>query len=128
VEGPRRTALALSAWTLFVWLTRVRNAAGDDQLSGTGKALTYLLCLSFLVLACLLLEATFREPARRRPVVAVLAVWTTAVWIVRSAQIATDGHGAGFVAVHVGLGVISIVLAGLAVRAGGGFLSRPASR
>jgi hypothetical protein len=128
VNGPRRTALALSAWTLFVWVTRVRNALGDDELSNGGKAVTLVLCASFLGLALLVIDATVRRPDRRQPLVALLALWTTVVWIVRSAQIATDGHSAGFVAVHVGLGVISIALSVLAVRAGGGFSARRASR
>jgi hypothetical protein len=128
VEGPRRTAIAFAAWTLFVWLTRVRNAVGDDDLSTAGKAGTLLLCASFAVLACLVLEAVVRSPDRRQPLVALLALWTTVVWVVRSVQIAADGRSAGFVAVHLALGVVSIVLGGIAVRAGSGFLSRRANR
>jgi hypothetical protein len=128
VEGPRRTAVAFAAWTLFVWLTRVRNTVGDDDLSSAGKAATLVLCASFVVLACLVLESIFRRTDRRQPLVALLTLWTTVVWVVRSVQIATGGHSAGFVAVHITLGVISIVLGAVAVRAGSGFLSRRDSR
>jgi hypothetical protein len=128
VTGPRRTALALAAWTLFVWLTRVRNAVGDDDLSTGGTAATLLLCASFFGLAVLVVHAALRRGDRRQALVALLGLWTTVVWVVRSAQIATDGHSVGFVAVHLGLGVISIALSVIAVRAGGGFSARRASR
>jgi hypothetical protein len=128
VDGPRRTAIAFAVWTLFVWLTRVRNAVGDDELSSAGKAGTLVLCATFVVLAVLVLESIVRRTDRRQPLVALLALWTTVVWVVRSVQIATDGRSAGFVAVHLGLGVVSIVLGAVAVRAGSGFLSRPDNR
>jgi hypothetical protein len=128
VTGPRRTALALAVWTLFVWLTRVRNAVGDDDLSTGGKAATLLLCSSFVALAALVLDAVVRRADRRQALVALLGLWTTVVWVVRSVQIATDGHSAGFVAVHIGLGVVSIALSFLAVRAGSGFSARRANR
>jgi hypothetical protein len=45
-----------------------------------------------------------------------LAGWTVVVWIVRGVDIATGDHSAGFVVVHLALGVISIALAAVAVR------------
>jgi hypothetical protein len=81
-----------------------------------------------VVLACLVLGSIVRRADRLRPLVALLALWTTVVWVVRSVQIATDHHSAGFVAVHIGLGVVSIVLGAIAVRAGSGFLSRRDNR
>jgi hypothetical protein len=121
VKGPRRTALLLAAWTLFVWITRARNALGDDDLSTAGQAGALALSASFVVLAGLVLDATVRHGERRAALVALLALWTVVVWPVRVVQIATADHGAGFVVVHVALGVISMALAVLAVRAQGGF-------
>ncbi len=121
MNGPRRTAVLLAAWTLFVWLTRVRNAVGDDDLGNTGKAGALVLSASFVVLACLVLDATVRHGDRRGALVALLGLWTLVVWPVRVGQIATADHGAGFVVVHVALGVLSVAFAVLAVRAQGGF-------
>ena len=121
MNGPRRTALLLVAWTLFVWLTRVRNALGDDDLSTAGKAGALVLSASFVVLAGLVLDATVRHGDRRAALVALLGLWTVVVWPVRVVQIAAANHGAGFVVVHVALGVLSIALAAVAVRAQGGF-------
>jgi hypothetical protein len=128
MTGPRRTALLLAAWTLFVWLTRVRNAVGDDDLGTASKAGSLVLSASFVVLACLVLEAVGRGQDRRRPLVALLALWTVVVWPVRAVQIASGEHGAGFVVVHVALGVVSVALAVVAVRAQGGFSGSKANK
>lgn len=128
MTGPRRTALLLAAWTLFVWLTRVRNAVEDDDLSTAGKAGALALSASFVVLACLVLDATVRHGDRRGALVALLGLWTVVVWPVRTVQIATAGHGAAFVVVHVALGVVSVALAALAVRAHGGFPAASGNR
>ena len=128
MTGPRRTALLLSAWTLFVWLTRVRNALGDDDLSTAGKAGALVLSASFVVLAGLVVEAVVRGQDRRRALVALLALWTVVVWPVRVVQIATADHGVGFVVVHVALGVVSVALSVVAVRAQGGFSGARANR
>lgn len=121
MNGPRRTAATLAAWTLFVWLTRVRNTVGDDGSSTAGRAASLALAASFVVLAVFVLDSLRPGDRHRRARVALLALWTVLVWPVRSVQIATADHGAGFVAVHVALGAISIALAVIAVRANGGF-------
>jgi hypothetical protein len=109
-------ALGLAAWTLFVWLTRVRNAVSDGDLGFGERALSLLLAASFVVLACFVLQAATRRRERLGRTVLVLAAWTTLVWIVRGMSIATGDHSIGFVIVHLLLGVISIALAALAVR------------
>lgn len=121
MTGPRRTASLLAAWTLFVWLTRARNAVGDDDLSTRGKVGALALSASFVALAGFVLHAVVRAQDRRRPLVALLALLTVVVWPVRAVQIAGASHGVGFVVVHVALGIVSVGLAVLAVRAHGGF-------
>jgi hypothetical protein len=109
-------ALGLAVWTLFVWLTRVRNAIGDGDLGFGERATSLFLAASFVVLACLVLHAATRRRDRLGRDVLVLAGWTTVVWIVRGISIATGDHSVGFVVVHLVLGVISVALAALAVR------------
>ena len=127
MNGPRRTAVALAVWTLFVWLTRVRNTLGDDDLSTSSTVISLLLAASFVVLAAVVLDS-LRHGDRRGARVALLALWTVLVWPVRAVQIATADHGAGFVVVHLALGAISIALAVVAVRANGGFSRARANR
>ena len=116
---PRRRLpfVALAGWTLFVWLTRVRNVLGEDGL-GTGARLGGLaLAASFLVLAGSVLAGAGRRPGLLGPATRGLAAWTVVVWVVRGVDIALGDHSAGFVVVHLALGAVSIALAGLAVRA-----------
>jgi hypothetical protein len=115
---PRRLPLtiALVAWTVFVWTTRIRNIWGDDGLTDGEKWGHTGLALSFTVLAVLVGLAVARRADWTGLAVKALAGWTIGVWVVRSIGIATADHDAGFIAVHLVLAVISMVLAGLAVR------------
>jgi hypothetical protein len=100
-------ALALAGWTAFVWLTRIRNAARDGD-----SLWPYLVSVSFLVLAIGVLATLGRD---RRWVLA-LVVSTLVVWPVRLVDIVfLSDDGAGFVAVHAAIGLLSI---GIAVVAG----------
>ncbi len=109
-------AVGLAVWTLFVWLTRVRNVMGDDDLGVADQILGMALSGSFIVLAVYVLQAVTRRRERLGTAVLLLAGWTTVVWIVRGVAIATGNHSVGFVVVHLALGVISIALAFVAVR------------
>ena len=116
--SPRRfpAALALAGWSIFVWTTRIRNIWSDDELSSGEQWGRTALALSFTVLALAVGYAVLRGATWRRPVVLLLAAWTVAVWVVRSIGIATADHDGAFIAVHVVLAVISVVLAALAAR------------
>lgn len=132
---PRRTLVLLAAfliWTLYVWGQRIANALGDDALAGWDLAAPLLLSASFVLPALVLAVAWLvrsragRDPrphptGARGPLVTAtvaLAGWTTVVWVVRALDIAlTSDRGAAFIAVHVALGVVSIVLAALVSRA-----------
>ena len=109
-------AVALAAWSVFVWTTRIRNVWSDDQLS-TGEQWTgTALALSFIALALAVGWSLVRSTSWRRRAVLALASWTIAVWVVRSIGIATADHDGAFIAVHLVLAVISIGLAGFAIR------------
>lgn len=110
-----RFAVALVAWTFVVWTTRIANVWRNADLDTGEQVGRTLLAASFTVLALAVVAALWRGTARARLVaVGALAAWSTAVWVVRDVRIVTADHDAGFVAVHVVLGVVSIVLSALA--------------
>jgi hypothetical protein len=119
---PRRplATVALVVWTFLVWTTRINNIWADDGLDTAAKVGRTGLALSFTVLAAATAVGLWRRRQRvvrwLRPLVTGFAGWTVAVWVVRGVQIATDDHDLAFVAVHLVLAVVSIGLAGLAVR------------
>jgi hypothetical protein len=112
-----RAVVALVAWTLLVWTTRIGNIWRDEGLDTAGKVGRTALALSFTVLAVAVAVAAWRRAgtALRASVVA-LAAWTTAVWVVRSVVITTGDHDTGFKVVHLVLAVVSIALSALAIR------------
>lgn len=117
MPSPRRPfAVALVAWTFFVWTTRINNIWGDVSLTNGEKWGRTALALSFTVLAIAVGVAVYRQARWRRAAVNVLAGWTIGVWVTRSIGIATGNHSAAFIAVHLVLATISIALASLAKR------------
>lgn len=118
-----RPAVALSAFTLLVWTTRIRNIWTDDSLSTAGQVARTALSLSFTAFAVATLVLWWRArtssdlPSSASIVVRAFAAWTIGVWAVRAVQIASADHGAAFVAVHTALAVASTVLAVWAARA-----------
>lgn len=114
---PRRTAtIALVAWTVLVWTTRIGNIWNDSHLTDAQKWGRTGLALTFTVLAAVVAVALLRRAPWRGVAVKTLAGWTTGVWITRSIGIATSDHPGSFIAVHLVLGVASIALVVLAVR------------
>jgi hypothetical protein len=84
--------LVFLAWTVFVWAGRIRNGG------------SVLLAVSFLALAAIALWRGGRW-------ITALAVWTVAVWAVRTPYILVHDHPAGFKVVHTVLALVSIALA-----------------
>jgi hypothetical protein len=113
----RPFALALVAWTLFVWTTRIANIWRDEALDGGEKVGRTGLALSFTLLALAVVVTLWRR-AERAALVAVggLAAWSVVVWVVRDARIVAADHEVGFKVVHTVLAVVSIALAALAWR------------
>jgi hypothetical protein len=125
VEGvPRREPIVavLVGWTLFVWATRIGNTWSDHSTSTGEKLGSTALALSFTALAAVVLVAWLQRRPWLTRAVLVLGAWTAGVWASRLVAIATDHRGAGFVAVHGVLAVVSVVLAWLALER----LERPA--
>ena len=113
----RPFALALVAWTFFVWTTRIGNIWRDADLDTGEKVGRTGLALSFTLLALAVVGALWRGSARTRLVaVGALAAWSTAVWVVRDARILVADHEVGFKVVHTVLAVVSIGLSVLAWR------------
>jgi hypothetical protein len=112
----RPAVVALAVWTFFVWTTRINNIVGDDALDGGQKAARVVLAVSFTALVALVVVALAQRADWLRPAVMTLAVWTVGVWSVRAVAIGLGDHDAAFIAVHLALAVVSVVLAGLAVR------------
>ncbi len=122
VTARMRPAVALAAFTLLVWTTRIRNIWTDESLDAAGQLARTALSLTFTAFAVATLwlwwrsRATGSVPARAGLVVRLFAAWTIGVWAIRAVQIASADHGAAFVAVHTALAVVSTVLAVWAVR------------
>jgi hypothetical protein len=56
-----RIVTIFAAWTLFVWLTRIRNILGDDETSTGFKLVHSILALVSVALAVAALVAVRRE-------------------------------------------------------------------
>lgn len=115
--SPRTRVLTLSnaAFMGLVWVTRIRNAAGDDTISNGTRAAAFLLSAVCLGGAAALVVLALRGIAFRW--VAAIVVAHAAIWLVRGTQIALGERSLGFKAVHVMLAVVSILLAAAVLRA-----------
>lgn len=122
--------LALVAWTLFVWLGRIRNVVADDHLAGWSLVWRLALAVSFVAMAAVTLgitawwlsgtlHRTSDPPRALRRAASVLALYGIGVWLVRGIGIALGDHGPGFVAVHLALAAVTIALGALVVRVNG---------
>ena len=47
----RRPMVALGAWTAFLWVTRIKNAVGDSEMSNVGQVIAVATSVAFLVAA-----------------------------------------------------------------------------
>jgi hypothetical protein len=106
-----RSALALVAWTLFTWVSRVPLLWGDEEQSAAAKLGQTVPVVLFvgLAVAAVILAVRGRSWI---PAVAGLAVWSIGYWAVRYPLILANDHPAGFTVVH---GVLAVVAAGLSV-------------
>jgi hypothetical protein len=107
-----RKAWLFLGWTGFVWVTRVKNVFGDDDLGVAEQAERLVVPVVMLVLAGYVAWSM----ARRRNLAPLrwLAAATIAVWLWRGSDILFGDHSGAFKVVHTVLGVISIGLALLA--------------
>jgi hypothetical protein len=103
--------LTLVGWTLFVWVTRIRNIIGDDELAGGERAWRLGAAVLFVVFALALLVVRSFAADRTTVVLAPFVVFSVGYWLVRGTGILIADHDVGFKVVHTVLMVISIVLA-----------------
>jgi hypothetical protein len=111
-----RAAVALVAWTFFVWTTRIGNILRDEDLGTGDKVGRTALALSFTVLAIAVVVALVRRAGWSPRVIHALAGWTTLVWVVQGIGILLRDHDIAFKVVHAVLAVVSIGLAWLVWR------------
>lgn len=104
----------LIGWTLVLWLSRLRNVLGNDELSSGGRAIRVAVVVIFVSLAGFTAVAV---RTKRLQLVALLLVWTVGYWLFRGIGILLDGeYSAGFKVVHTVLMVISLTLSALTAR------------
>ncbi len=106
-----------AGWTLFVWGGRLRNLWQEPGPLADVSRWSLAGSIIFSVLGLVVLGlwlAGGRGPLRA--VVAVLAAFTTVIWLIRAVDIAIGDHSVPFIVVHVVLAVVSIALAVLAMR------------
>lgn len=119
LTGMRRMPIvvALVVWTLVIWSQRISNIWQDQDLDTSGQLSRTALAASFVGLALVVAVAGWR--AGRETLVravAVLGLWTGAVWLVRATGILLGDHGAAFKLVHTVLAAVSVALALAAYR------------
>lgn len=111
---PRTPLFALVGWTVFLWISRLRNVLVDDDLSAGGTAWRVAVVVIFVAMAAAVFWAWRRGPMpsdRLVALVRVLGAWTIGFWIIRGGGIIIDDHDLGFTVVHTALMVTSISLA-----------------
>lgn len=113
----RIVLLAFVAWTAFVWGNRISNTLRSEESAGakTFSTVLSLVLLGFAVAVVVVVAKAWKSNlgAGGAKVLMVAAVLTVVVWLVRVPMILVADHGAPFKIVHVGLGVVSVVLAAL---------------
>ncbi|MEC9449074.1 MAG: hypothetical protein VX857_01955 [Actinomycetota bacterium] len=104
------------AWTAVVWVGRIRNVVGDDELTAGARTWRLIVAIAFLVLAALVatlpLGLWHRRPLGSTRLVAVFCLWTIVFWTVRGGGLLFADHDVGFKMVHTALALASIGLAG----------------
>ena len=113
----RIVLLAFVAWTAFVWGNRISNTLRSEESAGakTFSTVLSLVLLGFALAVVVVVAKAWKSHlgAGGAKVLMGAAVLTVVVWLVRVPMILVADHGAPFKIVHVGLGVVSVVLAAL---------------
>lgn len=107
----------LIGWTVFQWVSRLRNVINNDELSTSGRTIRVLVVVVFVALAGATAVALRRRSSLANNVLVVFLCWTVGYWLVRGIGILIDGdYSAGFKLVHTVLMVISLSLSALTTR------------
>src|SRR5688572_12707384 len=97
-----RWSLGLAVWTVYVWVTAIRNIGGAGTIA--------LACVFFA------LAALVAIPRTRVQAVLPLLVVTALTWAVAMVRVWFGDYSIGFKVVHSVLAVISVALGWMAVR------------
>ena len=116
----RIVLLAFVLWTVFVWGNRISNTLRSEE-SASSKTFSTVLSVILLAFAVAVIVVVAKAwnsqiSLSGAKVLIAAAVLTVVVWLVRVPMILMADHGdkdPGFKIVHVGLGVVSVVLAAL---------------
>jgi hypothetical protein len=116
----RIVLIAFVVWTAFVWGNRISNTLRSEESAGA-KTFSTVLSLVLLAFAAAVVVVVVKAwkgqlTVGGAKVLMGAAVLTVVVWLVRVPMILIADHGdkdPGFKIVHVGLGVVSVVLAAL---------------
>lgn len=109
----RRFAWPLVGWTVFVWISRIRNVLSADGIDTTGKFLRLVVVAVFLGFAALVGAWIVRGTPRWA--LAAGSLWSVGFWLVRGIGILADpNHDAGFKAIHTALMLATFAVVALA--------------
>ncbi len=107
--------LALGAWTLLLWFTRVRNVLADADLAGWSKTWQLGISVIFVVVALGLVGLSLAKdnPALRTLAIRIslgLAVFGSVWWAIRGVNTLFNDHSVAFKLVHtvLALGTMAI--------------------
>jgi hypothetical protein len=114
----------LSAWTAFLWITRIKNTLGNDDTTRGGKVIALVTSMLFLAAAVVVVLAHLRGLAVARRAAAAFAAVSIVYWLIRVATILGRDHPVGFKVVHAVLGLITVGLGLLVLRAATGRSAR----
>lgn len=106
-----RPLWVLVGWSLFLWISRLRNVVINDDLDSWDVAWRIGVVVLFAALALTALRGERRDTPWRAQALAILVWWTVGFWLVRGGGIILDDHDAAFTAIHTVLMAISIGLA-----------------
>ncbi|MEJ6512847.1 MAG: hypothetical protein QNL59_05475 [Actinomycetota bacterium] len=116
----RIVLLAFVLWMAFVWGNRISNTLRSEESASSKTFSTVLsvILLAFAVAVVVVVAKAWKSQISLSgaKVLMVAAALTVVVWLVRVPMILMADHGdkdPGFKIVHVGLGVVSVVLAAL---------------
>ncbi len=114
VTRDRLAVPILVAWTEFVWISRVRNVVGNDDLSSAAELWRIVVAAVFISLGGTALWAwrsRADHPGRALWLLRLLCTRTVRFWIGRGGGIILADHTLGFTVIHTVLMAISIGLA-----------------
>lgn len=109
------------AWTLFVWVSRLRNIWSNEDLSTNGQLLRTLFAGIFVAFGVAIARLLWvrRESGLTgadQKLLWLFVTWTIGFWLVRGTGIIVADHTASFKVVHTALMVVSISIALLATK------------